>query len=873
YIAISGMTCSACTSSVTAALKAISGVYDVQVALVTEQARVVYSPSQVSPEKLIQAVENCGFDASVDSLPSDRSQAELHRDEIAEIAIYGMTCSACTNSVTAALLSLDGVSSAQVSLATETARVSYDLSKVGIRDVIEVIQNCGFDAVPAHSLTRRNQALALLRVKDVIFWRKQVIICLLFALPVFVLCVVIDKYIQSLQRYIQFQIVRGLFFDQLLALVLTIPLQFGVGIRFLKSGYASIKHGYASMDVLVTLSTSMSFWFSVFSMLYSIISGSSKRPTVMFEMPTMIFLFVVIGKYLENRAKGQMSQALSELMQLTPPVATIYSSKSDIDDAQAQVNSDIVQKGDIVILRPGMRAPADGIVIAGSSSTDESHLTGESIPVSKELGSPIISGSINLDGRIDFTVTRSGSRTRLSQIVDLIRTAQSKSTPIQRFGDKVSAVFVYTILSLALFTFLFWLTVCYLDIRLPKVFADTRATSGRKGELFLCFQLAVTVITVACPCAIGLATPTAVMVGTGVGAQHGILFKGGDSLEISSQATHVIFDKTGTLTYGQLTVSKCELDKSWSKLSNLWYALVIATEEASQHPIAISIVRELEKKLHKDSLTDHVSIKSFTSNTGNGVSAVAQYDKQIFDMKIGSSAFLLSLGIKIDSDLLSRESLTSDSMVFVSINGNLSGTISLLDRVRHEASDAVHLLMNAGITVAIVSGDSEKSVETVAKTVGIPKNCTFSRISPEGKLSIIPFYRSRRPVVIFVGDGINDSPALAAADLGIAIASGTEIAIETADCVLTKGNGADQQSGTQHDVLLDVYSAIDLSAAILRRIKYNYIWATIYNLIMIPFAMGAFLPLGIMLTPIFGSAAMALSSVSVIMGSLLLKNW
>lgn len=901
-VAIEGMTCGACVASITSALDSMPGVENAAISLVTERGAIEHS-SNVSPEAILERIEDCGFDAvlissnpsveSVDAAPQN-IQSNVGKESTLRLKVYGMTCASCTMSVENALLASPGVKEALVSLALEEVSITYDPSQTGPRTLVETVEAAGFNAILATSADNSLQLESLSRVKSIAKCRNDFLICLTFGIPV----IILSKFVPGLFPFFGFlkkPAFPGLYWDDIVNFFLTLPIQFGVGYKFYTNTYKALSHRSPTMDVLVCISTSCAFFFSIFSIFYSVFIAYPHHPATLWETSAMLITFITGGKYLENKAKGQTSVALSRLISLSPSSATIYVNPGkfleNVDsksfDASAMetrvISTDLLQPGDITVLLPGEKVPADGIVVSGESYVDESLITGESMPVTKTPGDSVICGSINGHGRMDIRVVQAGNDTKLAHIVQLVQSAQTSKTQVQRYADYIAGFFVPCVILLSLVTFLVWLVLSHSMHHPPKVF------EGEEGKFMVCLRLCISVIVVACPCALGLATPTAVMVGTGVGASNGILIKGGDVLETASSITTVLFDKTGTLTTGKMSLIDYHRLATFGPLTlkaSSWWTLLGAVEANSEHPIARGIVAKARTEcgFSTDDSTAvfPATVSNFKVLVGKGVTASVclAADNVVYSVIAGNRKLLDSENVSIPEENDQKTSAASQTIVFIAVNGHYAGYVALSDTLRPQAQTAVDALVRLGYDVGIVSGDNPSVVARVAKQLGIPRSRAWGGVSPEGKLQIIEQLQSNDPelsggdlsmdgrrggkpeVVAFVGDGINDSPALAQAALGISIAGATDAAMEAADIVLIK-----------EDPLLDVPAAFHLSRTTFRRIKINLCWAFIYNIFMIPVAMGMFLPFGVMLHPVLAGASMAFSSVSVIVSSLLLQFW
>ncbi|GAA5914568.1 hypothetical protein JCM8208_001206 [Rhodotorula glutinis] len=871
---VEGMTCGACVASIENGLKSQDGIASIKVALLAERAVVEYDPALWTPEKLAEEIEDMGFEAA----PIRPAKADT-----VQLQIYGMTCGACVSSIESSLRSTPGILSAVVSLATERASITYDPSILaGVRDIVEAIEDTGFDATLASDENNAMQLKSLARTKEITEWRSAFLRAASFGLPVFLLSMVLPM-IPFLRPVVNFALVRGIYLGDLACLFLTIPVQFGVALRFYRSAWRALKHSSATMDVLVVLGTSAAFVYSVAAMACAPFAGDpTYHPKVFFDTCTMLITFISLGRYLENVAKGQTSTALSRLMSLAPSQAIIYTDAECTKEKK--VPTELIQVDDVVKIVPGDKIPADGVVIRGESSVDESMVTGEVVPVVKSLKSSVIGGTVNGQGTFDMRVTRAGKDTALAQIVHLVEEAQTSKAPIQAFADTVAGYFVPVVISLALATFIAWMVVAHVASDLPRVFDEEGTT-----KFMVCLRLCISVVVVACPCALGLSTPTAVMVGTGVGAQHGILIKGAGPLEASHRVDRIVLDKTGTLTVGKLDVvgvrwvERTGLESSaadalgahvgWQEDAILLFA---AAETKSEHPLAKAVAQWGLRSLRLDEVPSSLEVTSFESVTGKGIrcdvaghfpslSPSSGTGRSTHRIEIGNLSFLADeCGIALPSaydDFRAREERLGHTCIAVAVDAQLACVVSLADTVKAEARQAIDALRWMGVEVLLATGDQPLTACAIADEVGIAAVDVHAAMSPNGKKALVQKLQQQGHRVAMVGDGINDSPALAAADVGIALCTGTDIAMEAADVVLMKSD------------LLDVVAALDLSRRIFRQIRLNFVWATVYNLVGVPLAMGVLLPWGVHLHPMMAGAAMALSSVSVVASSLTLRFW
>ncbi|KAF2216045.1 hypothetical protein CERZMDRAFT_109838 [Cercospora zeae-maydis SCOH1-5] len=908
-IAIEGMTCGACTSAVESGFKDVSGLVQFNVSLLAERAVVVHDPTALPVAKIIETIEDRGFDATVVSSVDEGVQASTSHS-LAQFKVFGLPSPESAAELQTKLKNVPGVVSINVSFANGRASITHSPSLIGLRAIVELIEQSGYNALVADSDDNNAQLESLAKTKEIQEWKRAFRVSVGFAVPVFLISMVLPMWLKPLDvGSIKLPLIPGLWLGDVACLALTIPVQFGIGKRFYVSAFKSIKHGSPTMDVLVVLGTSAAFFFSCAAMLVSILIPPHSRPSTIFDTSTMLITFITLGRFLENRAKGQTSKALSRLMSLAPPMATIYTDPiaaakaAENWDAEQEINekstadnaasgsameeriipTELIEVGDIVILKPGDKIPADGIVMCGESYVNESMVTGEAMPINKKPGSALMAGTVNNAGRLDFKVTRAGRDTQLSQIVRLVQEAQTSRAPIQRMADIVAGYFVPIIITLGLATFVGWMILSHVLPHPPSIFLS--GASG--GRLMVCVKLCIAVIVFACPCALGLATPTAVMVGTGVGAEQGILVKGGAALETATKVNHVVLDKTGTLTMGKMSVSQSEQTAVWKAQTELWWTLVGLAETSSEHPIAKAILTGAKQKLRlaaDEQLEGRMG--DFKATVGNGISASiepgSKFERRRYAIVIGNASFLRKQGIEVPNgadeeyeeyDQVRRRSISAPSSskasesagittIHVAIDSAYAGSVGLSDILKPTARAAIAALHRMNIGTSLVTGDQATTAIHVAALVGIDPENVFSGVLPEGKKEIVQELQRRGLTVAMVGDGINDSPALATANVGISLASGTDVAMDAADIVLMKP--------TQ---LMDIPASLHLSKTIFGRIKLNLLLSCVYNAIGLPIAMGFLLPWGITLPPLAAGAAMACSSVTVVFSSLLLKFW
>jgi P-type Cu+ transporter len=800
---ITGMTCAACEKNVTRALAKAEGVSEALVNLATENASVKYDPAITEPGKLIERVQQFGYGVATATV---------------DLPITGMTCAACEKNVTRALKKPTGVLDVNVNLATEKARVTYIPGAVRRSDLIAAVQNAGYGVIDTSGVAELDDAERKARENEILRQRNLVILGAVFSIPLVVLSMT-RHFMHDIPFLMDnFPILMNSWWVYVFAAMAT-PVQFVLGKQYTIGAYKSLKNGTANMDVLVAIGAWAAYIYSLvvmFNMLFPF--SRDIKGGEYFESAAVILTLITLGKLLEARAKGRTSEAIKKLMGLSPDTATLLRGEEEIT-----VKLSEVVVGDKLLLRPGERIPVDGLVEEGRSSVDESMLTGESMPVSKTVGSEVIGGTVNKQGRLIIEAARVGSETALAQIVRLVEQAQGSKAPIQRVADQVSGIFVPIVLVLATLTFLGWYFV------------------GNVG--FTTSMLhAIAVLVIACPCALGLATPTAIMVGTGRGAEMGLLFKNSEALERAHKIKAIVLDKTGTITKGEPSVTDV---LAFGMSENEVLALAAVAEKGSEHPLGRAIVDKAKEKGLALS-----AVQDFEALSGKGIRALVD-GKTIL---IGSPRFIEEQGIDSKSIRASISSLQEKARtaVVVAVDGIAAGVIGIADTVKEGSADAIAQLKALGIQTAMLTGDNRLTAEAIAREVGIDK--VFAEVLPSEKAGKVQSLQAEKHVVAMVGDGINDAPALAQADVGIAIGTGTDIAMEASDVTLMSGD------------LRAVARAIRLSKATMWTIYQNLFWAFIYNIILIPVAMSG------TLQPMFAAGAMAFSSFFVVSNSLRLRN-
>ncbi|MCJ8735675.1 hypothetical protein PDJAM_G00250050 [Pangasius djambal] len=916
FIQIGGMTCASCVANIERNLKNEPGIHSVLVALMASKAEVRYNPGVIDPLRIAECIKELGFTASVME-NYDGSNGTL------ELVVRGMTCASCVHKIESSLMKQKGIVYASVALATNKAHVKYDPEVTGPRDIMRLIDNLGFEA----SLVKKDRPGSHLdHSREIKQWRRSFLISLVFCVPVMgmmMYMMVVDHQIEVMHHhnatpedrqmyhssmFLERQLLPGLSIMNLLSFLFCLPVQFIGGRYFYTQAYKALKHRTANMDVLIVLATSVAFTYSVVILMVAMIEKAKLNPITFFDTPPMLFVFISLGRWLEQIAKSKTSEALSKLMSLQATEATVVTLNEDTMAvlSEEQVDVELVQRGDIVKVVPGGKFPVDGRVIEGHSMADESLITGEAMPVTKKPGSTVIAGSINQNGSLLIRATHVGTDTTLSQIVKLVEEAQTSKAPIQQFADKISGYFVPFIVGVSVLTLIAWIVIGFVDFSVvKKYFPDyDRSVSEAEAIIRFAFQASITVLCIACPCSLGLATPTAVMVGTGVGAQNGILIKGGEPLETAHKIQSVVFDKTGTITYGTPKVVQVKMVVEGKRMARSKLLAIVGTaENNSEHPLGAAITRFCKQELGTESLgtcTDFQAVPGcgIRCHVSNMESLLKREDSdgeenernailvQISDPRassnshplimdpepltlVQSASYTVLIGNRewmrrnalhirpeVDEAMIEHER-RGRTAVLVAVDGVLCAMVAIADTVKPEAELAVHTLTSMGMEVVLMTGDNSKTARAIAAQVGIRK--VFAEVLPSHKVAKVEQLQLAGKRVAMVGDGVNDSPALAKADVGIAIGTGTDVAIEAADVVLIRND------------LLDVVGSIDLSKKTVKRIRINFVFALIYNLVGIPIAAGVFMPIGLVLQPWMGSAAMAASSVSVVLSSLLLK--
>ncbi len=801
---IEGMTCAACAKAVERVTKKLQGVENSTVNIATEKLTITYDEGKVNLQDILSSIDKAGYKGTIDTV-----------ERI--IAIEGMTCATCAKAVERAVKKIEGVMEANVNIATEKLNVIYEPSLVEITDIKQGITKAGYKGRDVEEIKKEDNKSEDESKK---LWRRFVISAI-FTVPLL---------------YISMGHMMGLHIPQaldpmnhpltfaLIQLLLVIPVMY-VGRRFYKVGLKALKLKSPNMDSLISIGTIAAFLYGLFA-IYQISKGNlTYAMDLYFESAATILTLITLGKYLESVSKGKTSEAIKKLMGLAPNTANIIR-----DDKEIEISIEEVVVGDIVVVKPGERLPVDGEILEGTTAIDESMITGESIPVEKEVGNKVIGASINKNGYIKYKATKVGKDTVLAQIIKLVEDAQGSKAPIAKLADVISGYFVPIVMGLALLGGLIWFI------------------AGK--DLIFVLTIFISVLVIACPCALGLATPTAIMVGTGKGAENGVLIKSGEALENAHKIKAIIFDKTGTITEGKPKVTDI-ISYDIEEMELLY--LAASAEKASEHPLGEAIVEKAAQV--GISLEQVVDFKAIS---GKGIEANIK-EQRIF---LGNIKLMkeknIALGTSIDD--IEKLSLQGKTPMIVAINEEIKGIIAVADTIKPSSKSAIEKLHAMGIKVTMLTGDNKNTAKAIGEEVGIDN--VIAEVLPENKAEEVKNLQHQGYKVAMVGDGINDAPALVAADVGIAIGSGTDIAIESADIVLVKSD------------LMDVPMAIDLSKKTIKNIKENLFWAFGYNTLGIPIAMGLLYAFGgPLLNPMIAALAMSFSSVSVLLNALRLKGY
>ena len=808
-LGIRGMTCASCTARVERALTKVAGVSEATVNLATERASVRFDAQQTGVPALLEAVARAGYDPVT---------------ERTSLAVSGMTCASCTARVERSLKRLDGVVDASVNLATERASVTYLPGLLTPADLSAAVTAAGYEAREAAASGERVDRERQAREAEVRALRRDVVLAGALTLPL-VVFVMLPMLVPALEARLLALVPAQTI--NLISFVLASVVQFGPGRRFYRPGWNSLRRGSPDMNSLVMLGTSAAYGYSVVATFVPRLLPAGTAH-VYYEASAAIITLILLGRYLEAIAKGRTSEAIKKLLGLQAKTARVVRAGEELT-----LPIDQVVPGDAVLVRPGERIPVDGRVLTGGSFVDESMITGEPIPARKGEGDEVVGGTVNTTGAFTFEATNIGADTVLAQIIRMVEDAQGSKLPIQALADKVVSVFVPVVIVIALITFGVWMLF------------------GPEPALTFALVNTVAVLIIACPCAMGLATPTSIMVGTGKAAELGILFRNGAALQTLQEAKQIALDKTGTLTKGKPELTDLVTLPGFDRLEVL--ALTASVEQASEHPVAQAIVDAAKAQGAALGGAD-----AFEAVPGYGVEG--RVNGRL--VQVGADRYMRRLGVDVtafasDAGRLADEGKTP---LYAAVDGRLAAVIAVADPIKDSTPQAIESLHALGLRVVMITGDNERTARAIARRLGIDE--VLAEVLPDGKVEAVKRLQAQGGKVAFVGDGINDAPALAQADVGLAIGTGTDIAIESADVVLMAGD------------LRGITNALALSRKAITNIKQNLFWAFFYNTVLIPVAAGALYPaFGILLSPILAAAAMGLSSVFVLTNALRLRNF
>ncbi|MGG3558763.1 heavy metal translocating P-type ATPase [Peribacillus frigoritolerans] len=791
-IQITGMTCAACATRIEKGLNKMGGVEQATVNLALEKSSIKYDPSKLSEEDFEKKIEALGYGVV---------------KQKAEFDITGMTCAACATRIEKGLNKMEGIATANVNLALEKATLEFNPSEVTISDIIAKVEKLGYGA---HQKLDNKEQVDY-REKHIKDQQRKFIISAILSLPL--LWTMVGHF-----SFTSFLYVPDILMNPWIQLILATPVQFIIGKQFYVGAYKALRNGSANMDVLVVMGTSAAYFYSLYQAIVT--AGTHHGPHLYFETSAVLITLILLGKLFEARAKGRSSEAIKKLMGLQAKTAIV-----ERDGVEKEVPLEEVVISDTILVKPGEKIPVDGEVVEGTTAVDESMLTGESLPVDKKAGDALYGSTINKNGFIKMTATKVGRDTALAQIIKVVEDAQGSKAPIQRMADQISGIFVPIVVGIAILTFLVWIIWV------------------QPGEFTPALEVLIAILVIACPCALGLATPTSIMAGSGRAAEFGILFKGGEHLEQTQSIDTVVVDKTGTVTHGKPVLTDVILADG--QYEDKFLSMIGAAEKQSEHPLAEAIVQGIQEKGIE--LGD---VQFFEAIPGYGVQATVSGQGVV----IGTRKLMQQYGIDIHSVLPAMEELERNgkTAMLAGINGQYAGVVAVADTIKDTSREAARRLQEMGIKVIMMTGDNERTAQAIAKEVGV--DAVIAEVLPEGKAEEVKKLQQQGKKVAMVGDGINDAPALATADIGMAIGTGTDVAMEAADITLIRGD------------LNSIADAILMSRKTMRNIKQNLFWAFAYNTIGIPIA-----AIGL-LAPWVAGAAMAFSSVSVVLNALRLQR-
>jgi P-type Cu+ transporter len=832
---VSGMTCASCVSHVEGALSELPGVSNVVVNLATSKAALKYNPSRIRTADLKKAVENAGYRVTTDDLTLD---------------ISGMTCASCAGHVEKALKELPGVEDVSVNLGLNTARVTYYPGAVTSAAMKRAVREVGYEAADRSQGMDASDRERKAREEEIKRQGRN----LLMAGGIGIIVMIGTFY--DMAGPLQTFIPEWLSYKWVLGL-LTTPIVFGPGRQFFTKSWQGLKHGVTDMNLLYATGIGASYGIAVINTLFPQ-AGFGGEGAVFFESAALLTAFIVLGRWLEALTRGRTSEAIRKLMKLQPKVARVIR-----DGEEIEIPSDEVEINDLILVKPGESIPVDGLVAEGYSAVDESMLTGESLPVEKHTGGSVIGGTLNKTGAFRFIATKVGKDTALAQIIKLVEDAQASKAPIQKLADWVAGHFILGVHLLAVLVFGFWFFFGYQMFFNPEssfIFSPYRL--GEIGVFGFALLLSVTVLVISCPCAVGLATPSAMMAGTGKAAEYGVLFKGAEAIETATKLHTIVFDKTGTLTKGEPSVTDVIIAEQNNDIESQTGSpltvedllhLAASAEMNSEHPLGEAIVHGAEDRGLSPSKTD-----AFDSIPGHGIVAEVE-GRQVL---LGNRKLMRDRQVAFTSLMGKAEALEGEgkTVMFVALDGKPAGLIAVADTLKENTAEAVRRLQKLGLETIMITGDNRRTAEAIARQVGIDR--VLAEVLPQDKAEEVSKLQAQGKKVAMVGDGVNDAPALAKSDVGLAIGSGTDVAKETGDVILIK------------DDIRDVVVALEIAKATMRKVKQNLFWAFIYNSLGIPIGAGLLYPFAaLVISPELAGLMMALSSVSVTLNTLLLKGF